>query len=187
MIQLEEDLPRVSLWWLWVFALRENGKEKQKYSQFSVLLWNNSQQSISQFFVALCNQFYYFIQKVYQRAFLDVQLLSLLWLITSHSHISTFFGLMMLISAFESSGVLIKGAMSSSRSVTTLRIFFTQCQNSSSTNTFTDDLFVFKDSFKPLILASNVSLETQSAISLKSAMLLLGRNAHVQMCLICAI
>ena len=61
MIQLEEDLPRVSLWWLWVFALRENGKEKQKYSQFSVLLWNNSQQSISQFFVALCNQFYYFI------------------------------------------------------------------------------------------------------------------------------
>ena len=61
MFQLEEDLPRVSLWWLWVFALRENGKEKQKYSQFSVLLWNNSQQSISQFFVALCNQFYYFI------------------------------------------------------------------------------------------------------------------------------
>ena len=61
MIQLEEDLPRVSLWWLWVFALRENGKEKQKYSQFSVLLWNNSQQSISQFFVALCSQFYYFI------------------------------------------------------------------------------------------------------------------------------
>ena len=61
MIQLEEDLPRVSLWWLWVFALRENGKEKQKYSQFSVLLWNNSQQSISQFFVALCSQFYCFI------------------------------------------------------------------------------------------------------------------------------
>ena len=59
MIQLEEDLPRVSLWWLWVFALRENGKEKQKYSQLSVLLWNNSQQSISQFFVALCKQFYY--------------------------------------------------------------------------------------------------------------------------------
>ena len=58
MIQLEEDLPRVSLWWLWVFALRENGKEKQKYSQLSVLLQNNSQQSISQFFVALCEQFY---------------------------------------------------------------------------------------------------------------------------------
>ena len=58
MFQLEEDLPRVSLWWLWVFALRENGKEKQKYSQLSVLLQNNSQQSISQFFVALCEQFY---------------------------------------------------------------------------------------------------------------------------------
>ena len=59
MIQLEEDLPQVSLWWLWVFALRENSKEKQKYSQLSVLLWNNYQQSISQFFVALCEQFYY--------------------------------------------------------------------------------------------------------------------------------
>ena len=59
MIQLEEDLPQVSLWWLWVFALRENGKEKQKYSQLSVLLWKNYQQSISQFFVTLCEQFYY--------------------------------------------------------------------------------------------------------------------------------
>ena len=59
MIQPEEDLPQVSLWWLWVFALRENSKEKQKYSQLSVLLWNNYQQSISQFFVALCEQFYY--------------------------------------------------------------------------------------------------------------------------------
>ena len=36
MFQLEKDLPRVSLWWLWVFALRENGKEKQEYSQLSV-------------------------------------------------------------------------------------------------------------------------------------------------------
>ena len=58
MIQLKEDLSRVSLWWLWVFALCENGKEKQKYSQLSVLLRNNSQQSISQFFVTLCEQFY---------------------------------------------------------------------------------------------------------------------------------
>ena len=56
MIQLKEDLSRVSLWWLWVFALCENGKEKQKYSQLSVLLRNNSQQSISQFFVTLCEQ-----------------------------------------------------------------------------------------------------------------------------------
>ena len=73
------------------------------------------------FFDALREQFCDGIEKVYQRAFLDVQLLSLLWLITSHSHIPSFFGVMVLISAFESSGVLIEGAMSSSHSVTTLR------------------------------------------------------------------
>ena len=103
------------------FALHENGKEKQKYSQLSLLLRNNSQQSIFQFFDALSEQFSDGIEKVYQRAFLDVQLLSLLWLITSHLHIPSFFGVMVLISAFESSGVLIEGAMSSSHSVTTLR------------------------------------------------------------------
>ena len=93
-----------------------------------------------------------------------------------------FFGLMLLISDFESSGVLIDGAMSSSCSVVILHsmmeLFFDKH--------ITDDLFVFKDSFKPLIFASNVSLEMQLAISSKPTILLhvYVRNAHVRMCII---
>ena len=133
----------------------KTAKRNKSIHNFLCLLWNKSQQSISQFFVALCEQFYDGIQKVYQRPFLDVQLLSLLWSITSHSHISTFFAWWCWFLPLKAPVFWLKVQCQA-------RVLWQLWDNSSPDDrTLLPQTHLLTICFKPLILASNVSLETQ--------------------------